>query len=147
MGKTKEEIVLKTVFEINSSPAARDYFERDLLMIADKRSFESLERVMLRGDGEHRNVIIYKSLLTRLGEADGIIGALIDITDLKEARAREEFYREKLVALASAFASSKEEERCLIAQDIHDSISQNLAFMKLKLKLLGSGSNMLMGNF
>ena len=136
MGKAKEEIVSKTVFEINQSPAARSYFERDLLMIASKRPFEMLERVMLRGDGELRNVIIYKSLLTNLGEVDGIVGALLDITDLKEAKAREEFYREKLMTLASAFADAKEQERCLIAQEVHDSISQNLALAKLKLKLL-----------
>jgi PAS domain S-box-containing protein len=138
MGKKREEIVSKTVFEINASPVARSYFERDLSMIASRRSSEILERVMLRGDGEYRNVIIYKSLLTKLKEADGIVGALLDITDLKESQAREEFYREKLVTLASTFATSKEQERRLIAQEIHDSIGQNLALAKLKLKLLGT---------
>ncbi|GHV38136.1 hypothetical protein FACS1894187_16480 [Synergistales bacterium] len=135
-GRTREEIVSKTVFEVSDSPEARGYFERDLLMIAGKQPFESLERVMLRGDGEYRNVIVFKSLLTNLGEVDGIVGALLDVTELKEARAKEEFYREKLVALASGLVAEKERERRLIASEIHDSISQNLAVAKLKLKLL-----------
>ena len=136
MDKPREEIVSKTVFEINSSPAAKNYFDHDQQMIAAKLSFEIVERVMLRGDGEHRNIIIYKSLLTDQGEVIGLIGALLDITELKEAQSREEFYKEKLVSLASAFAVSKEQERCLIAQEMHDSISQNLALSKLKLRLL-----------
>jgi PAS domain S-box-containing protein len=138
MGRPRDEIVSRTVFEINASPAAQESFESDQEMMADNLSFEVVERVMLRGDGSSRNVIVYKSLLTDRGEGNGIVGALLDITELKESQAREQFYKGKLVALASSFAASKEQERRLIACEIHDSISQNLALSKLKLKLLGS---------
>ncbi len=138
MGKPKDEIISKTVFEINASPAAQNYFEHDLLMMARNMSCEVVERVMLRGDGEYRNVSIYKSLLTRLGSISGIVGVLLDVTDLKKAQSQEEFYREKLVALTSALSAAKEQERRLIAREIHDSISQTLALAKLQLKLLGT---------
>ena len=138
MGKPKDEIISKTVFEINASPAAQNYFEHDLLMMARNMSCEVVERVMLRGDGEYRNVSIYKSLLTRLGSISGIVGVLLDVTDLKKAQSQEEFYREKLVALTSALSAVKEQERRWIAREIHDSISQTLALAKLQLKLLGT---------
>lgn len=138
MERPKEEILSKTVVEISDSPAARSYFERDQQMIDSELSFEVVERVMRRGNGEYRNVAIYKSLLTDRGRVRGIIAVLLDITDLKEAQSREEFYREKLVTLTSAFAVAKEQERCRIAQEIHDSISQSLALSKLQLKLMGT---------
>ena len=136
MGKPQEEIVSRTLFEVNPSPSARRYLEHDRQMMENKDAHEIRERLMRRGDGELRNVITYKSLQTQRGEVGGIIGALLDITELKKAQASEALYREKLVALASAFAVSKEQERCLIAQEIHDSISQNLAYSKLKLQFL-----------
>ena len=136
MEKNLEEIVSKRLFDINPTPAAHSYLEHDRQMMENKDAHEIRERVMRRGDGELRNVIAYKSLQTQLGEVNGIVGALLDITELKKAQASEALYREKLVALASAFSVSKEQERCLIAQEIHDSISQNLAYSKLKLQFL-----------
>lgn len=136
MGRGLEEIVSKKVFEINPTPGVKVYLENDLQMMKSRSALEIRERLMRRGDGEVRNVLTYKSLQTKSGEVNGIIGALLDITELRKAQASEEFYREKLVALASAFSVSKEQERCRIAQEIHDSISQNLAYSKLKLQFL-----------
>lgn len=57
-------------------------------------------------------------------------------TKLEKARLQEEAYRDQLRGLASALSMAEEKERRRIAEEVHDSIGQNLALTKIRLALL-----------
>ena len=136
MGKPEEEILGRSLFEVASSEQARTYFERDQRFLAEGGEPEEEERELLFGDGTYHSVFFAKSLFRdERGEVAGLLGAFVDISERKKAQVREKRYRKRLQALASALSASKEQERCLIAREIHDSIGQNLALSKLKLQM------------
>lgn len=137
MGKDEDEILGRTIFDIMDSARAERHFERDKKMIAEGRNSLMEERQMLHSDGTFHDTAFYKALIKEEGEPTGLIGAFFDITDRKRAEEREREYLERLRKLTYALSVTQEQERRLIAMEIHDSIGQNLAISKLKLRLLG----------
>lgn len=82
-GKTQEEILHKSVFEINPSELAKIYHEQDLKLMKDggEQTYQSFVK---NAKGELRNVVFSKAcILNSRGVVNGIIGAIQDITDLK----------------------------------------------------------------
>jgi PAS domain S-box-containing protein len=63
------------------------------------------------------------------GRVKRIMGALIDITDLKEAQ-------EEIRDLSIQVFTAQENERQKIARDLHDNIAQNLSSLKILLQAL-----------
>lgn len=138
MGKGEDEILGKTIFDIADADRAAQYSERDRKMIAEKIGNLVEERQMMHSDGTFHDVVFYKTLiLGDGGEVSGLIGVFFDITDRKKSEARERGYLERLRKLTYALSTTQEQERRTIAMEIHDSIGQNLAISKLRLRLLG----------
>lgn len=64
-----------------------------------------------------------------------------DITTKKRLHIKEQEYRTKLQALASALTNAEEIERRRIATELHDTIGQNLALSKIRLVMLSQTLN------
>ncbi len=138
MGKREEEILGRTIFDIADAERAALYSGRDRKMIEERKYSLVEEREMLHSDGSFHDVVFYKTLIVEeSGEVSGLIGVFFDITERKKAEAREREYLERLRKLTYALSITQEQERRIIAMEIHDSISQNLAISKLRLRLLG----------
>ncbi len=137
MGKKEDEIISKTVFDIVEPSLASIFYKRDQDFIAEKEKNAAEEREMLHCDGTYHDVIFYKTLVYNgKGNVAGLIGAFIDITDRKAAENREKQYLEQLKNLATALSVAQEKERRALANELHDSVSQNLALSKLRLRML-----------
>ena len=58
-----------------------------------------------------------------------------DITDRRIAQQRKEVFSRQLRSLASRLQHIREEERAMIAREIHDDLGQNLTVLKIRLAL------------
>lgn len=84
LGKEKNDIVGKTVFEISPQKLAADYRDKDLDLLQEGVNEQVYESNVKRGDGALRDVIFHKAKLTDgSGKAVGIIGAIWDMTERK----------------------------------------------------------------
>ena len=70
------------------------------------------------------------------GEIVGIIGTIKEISKYKESEENLRDSRENLRAFASHLQTIREEERTLIAREIHDEFGQSLTALKINLSLL-----------
>ena len=85
IGKPREEIIGKTVYDIGPSDIAPRYetMDKELFELPGKQTYEWKVR---SSDGSERNVIFHKaSFKDSSGETAGLIGVIIDITDFKQA--------------------------------------------------------------
>jgi len=124
IGRSRSEIIGKTVYEMSPSEIADKYFEMDqeLFKKAGKQSYEWKVK---RNDGVVRNVIFDKAALQDANHnVTGLVGVISDITKRKHA--------EDLVHnLSQMLLQAQERERHIIACELHDSIAQNLSTLKL----------------
>jgi PAS domain S-box-containing protein len=99
-----------------------------------------LEYRLRRADGEYRHVLDCAAPHGTKGGLAGFIGSCLDITERKTAelllRARETQLREserQLRRLASSVEQARENERTMIARELHDELGQSLTAIKLEL--------------
>ncbi|MBW2604584.1 MAG: PAS domain S-box protein [Deltaproteobacteria bacterium] len=88
VGFTKEEIVGREVFDIFPKDSATVHHDFDIQVL--KNSFvHGYENKTLHADGTLHDIIDYKAIfLNDQGQVAGIIGAMLDITDLKRAEVK-----------------------------------------------------------
>jgi PAS domain S-box-containing protein len=72
------------------------------------------------------------------GEVDGLVLIMQDISLRKQSEAEKAEYQNSLRKMALEVARAEERERHRIAEDLHDSVSQSLAFSAFGLKRLCS---------
>ncbi|WP_440953325.1 PAS domain S-box protein [Methanococcoides sp. FTZ1] len=97
IGIKKEDLVGKTVFDLAPEELAEQYYEKDneLFENGGIQIYESCTESLT--DGSRRRVMFNKSLFTYLnGENAGLVGAIIDITDIKENEETLRKYTEQL---------------------------------------------------
>ena len=85
LGRSKTEIIGKSVFELNPERLAEIYHGKDieLLGIGGVQTYESRIRF---ADGTEHDVIAYKSTFPDMaGTVGGLIGVILDITEQKQA--------------------------------------------------------------
>jgi len=85
VGRTQEELIGKTVFDINPAKLAQTYqkSDRELLSSPSRQVYESQVE---NNSGELRNVIFHKASLTdAAGAVTGLVGAILDITERMRA--------------------------------------------------------------
>ncbi|MBN2857336.1 MAG: PAS domain S-box protein [Candidatus Delongbacteria bacterium] len=83
IGKTEVEIIGKTVYDLAPGDIAQVYSERDLELFVNGGK-QVYEWKYMKPDGEVRNIIFHKAALTDyFGNITGLIGAIVDITDVK----------------------------------------------------------------
>ncbi len=85
IGLLREDILGKTVFDIAPHDLAEHYHRADLEMLQNQTR-QIYEGRVVNVDGSYRDVVFHKSLFrNRSGEVMGIVGAMLDITDRKQA--------------------------------------------------------------
>jgi signal transduction histidine kinase len=72
-------------------------------------------------------------LFSAIQVGSDILGMVIDITDRKSAEDKLRDYQVRLKALAAKLAVSEEQERQLIATNLHDQVGQSLALARMQL--------------
>lgn len=125
LGLNPGEVVGKSVFELY-----KDYPE-----ILDKmRNVFDGETVTIE---HHISDHYLKSWFTphknRTGDIIGLLGLSVNITEQKQAEAKNLEYQSRLKALASQLTLAEEKERSLLAVELHDNIGQSLVFSRIQL--------------
>lgn len=83
LGKTKEEIYGKTVYDISPKELADIYHEKDLELF-NRNKEQKYEACIKNSLGELRNVIFNKAVCFIDGDKKGIVGVIQDITELRK---------------------------------------------------------------
>lgn len=87
LGRTKEDLVGKTVFDIAEEPAAHRYQEQDRRLM-DHPGVQIYEAAMKAADGSLRDMVFHKATFENAqAKVAGIVGIMIDITERKRSEA------------------------------------------------------------
>jgi PAS domain S-box-containing protein len=87
VGKSRSDIIGKTVFDMAPPEFAAKYHAMDTALF-ERPGRQTYEWVIQKPSGEKRNVVFHKATFQRGGGAvGGLIGALVDITELKRKEA------------------------------------------------------------
>lgn len=88
LGKPRAEIVGRTVFELSPGALAYTYHRADCELLASGGS-QIYETRVCNADGNEREVMFHKAVFhASSGEAGGIVGMFLDITERKNAEQR-----------------------------------------------------------
>lgn len=100
LGRREDEVLGKTVFELAPQEIAARYHEMDEELYA-RPGRQHYEWMVQRPDGGRRNVMFDKATLPGpRGEAEGIIGIITDVTDIKRAEEALDRRNQQLSALS-----------------------------------------------
>jgi len=101
-GHDKDEILGKNVFDIATKELAQFYHQKDLEVFNNPElTQEYSSQVINHKTGEIKDVIFYKSAFYENGIIAGIIGAILDITELNKTQKNLKFEKNKLKAIIS----------------------------------------------
>ncbi|MFZ2161600.1 MAG: HD domain-containing phosphohydrolase [Sideroxyarcus sp.] len=85
LGKSRAQIIGKSVFDMASAEIAKKYHAMDAELF-DHPGKQVYDWVILRPSGETRDVVFHKASFQRTdGSVGGLIGAVVDITERKQA--------------------------------------------------------------
>ncbi len=96
-GRTKEQIMGKSVYDIHSKETAELYSQRDmeLLQSPGDQVYEAKQK---HRDGTVHDVVINKAVIKNdEGEITGIVGSIFDITERKKAERKLEHAKESMI--------------------------------------------------
>lgn len=98
LGCTRQEIVGKSVYDLAPKEKAEIYYAKDQELFSQGGT-QCYESVLVLNDGRVREVVFHKATFNKPdGSLGGLVGAILDITERKEAMARlqesEERYRQ-----------------------------------------------------
>lgn len=84
-GRQREEVIGKTVFDVAPQRIAQEYFARDEALYAHPGR-QVYDYVVHQSGGAVRHVIFHKATFRNpQGEVAGLIGVILDVTELKQA--------------------------------------------------------------
>jgi PAS domain S-box-containing protein len=91
LGKSKTEFIDKTVYDIAAKDIADVYHDADQALFANP-GLQIYESQITRSDGSVREVIFHKATYHDhlSNEVAGLVGVIMDVTELKEAQKREQ---------------------------------------------------------
>ena len=166
LGLSSEQFIGKTVYDISPADLAEKYDEADRELL-NNPGVQTYEASVVYADGTHHNVVFNKATFTNAeGKIGGLIGVILDITELKRGekllRESEERYRVVFEgsidgimvveleagrfiyanpSICRMFGYSETEFLLLGVEDIHPADSLNL--VKTKFELVGRGEKAL----
>lgn len=122
LGKSREEILGRTVHEVSNPDRAKMYddADRELLQNGPIQIYES---TIGQADGSVRNIIFNKAVLhSPDGGIDGIVGTILDITERKRAEEQLVYhaYHDALTGLPNQILFKERLEQCLIQAKRND---------------------------
>jgi len=132
-GYTHEDINKGVNFLQLFIPADRERVKQNIQSILDGTALRGNEYTSLRKDGSTFQSLFYSSPILQNGKPVGLRGVVIDITDQKNAERDLKNSRDQLRNLASHLQSIREEERLIMAREIHDELGQVLTALKMDL--------------
>lgn len=87
-GKTKDQIVGKSIYDVHVKEMAEKYLRQDQELIANP-DVQIYNTPVRHGDGTRHNVILNKAVIrNNEGKIVGIVGSINDITELKKTEKR-----------------------------------------------------------
>ncbi len=92
-----------------------------------------------RKDGTDLWGMVSSSPMFDDGQFVGALGMIIDVTERKEVEEALKRSREQLRDLAAHLQAAREQERAIIAREIHDDLGQTLSALKIDLTSLEKG--------
>jgi PAS domain S-box-containing protein len=102
LGKSREEIIGKSVFDLSPRDLAEVYHKADVALF-ESRGTQTYEANVLYADGSRHDVIFYKAaFFLPDGGLGGLVGSILDITDRKQREREATRLYEATAALAAA---------------------------------------------
>ncbi|MCP4895821.1 MAG: response regulator [bacterium] len=87
LGRTEEEIIGRTVYDVASPEYAAIWAEGDQKAMQSQTSI-SHEATVVGPDGEKRRYVVHKSVFSRGDKPGGVVGVMLDITERRELEAQ-----------------------------------------------------------
>ncbi len=88
LGKPKGQIIGKTVYEVNVNKEVADKYHNMDMALYEKPGIQTYETVVTYPDGSGHNVIFSKATYLDInGSVAGLVGVILDITELKNTEA------------------------------------------------------------
>ncbi len=90
LGKSRKDIIGNTTFDLAPAYLAKQYHEKDTELM-EHPGIQVYESQVTKTDGQVLNVIFHKATFQDMhGEPDGLIGVILDITELRQAEKEKE---------------------------------------------------------
>jgi PAS domain S-box-containing protein len=139
LGITRDEVRGKTDYDIITRDRVDYYRDHDQLVLETGQPIQ-IEEVALLADGKEHTFLANKfPLVDASGKRYAVCAISVDITERKQteqALIRSEkmaFEHKQLQALAERLQRAREEERKMVARDLHDDIGQILTTIKMDM--------------
>jgi PAS domain S-box-containing protein len=133
LGLTKQQIIGKTVHEIAPSDWTARYARADQELFQHQGT-QSYESSVLYADGVKRDVLFYKATFLKPdGNLGGLVGTILNITELKQVEKALRESERKLRFLSSQLLTLHEQERRRLSRELHDELGQTLNVLKMQI--------------
>jgi PAS domain S-box-containing protein len=134
LGKSKDEIIGKTVYDIAPSREWGDVYRESDLQLFQQSGTQIYETSVKGADGRMHEVMVHKATYDDTsGAVLGLVGVLTDITELKLTEEALRASENKLHVLSSHLLTAQERERRRVSLELHDELGQSLTLLKLQL--------------
>jgi len=125
IGLKRDQIIGKTVFDISPKEVAEEYHKKDQELF-EKPGIQTYSWKVVSSTGETKNVIFYKTTYqNKKGEIIGLIGAVIDLTEIHRKNQELKLSYERWQKTFDAF-----DDMVFIIDKSYNIISSNIALKK-----------------
>lgn len=141
IGKEREELIYKSVYEISPKELADIYHEADLKLIKDVNQI--YESKVLYADGKQHDVVFFKaSIFNEKGDFEGLLGVIVDISNTKTMQLELEELNKNLEEQVEEKTKELKNINSNLEKRIEEEVENN---RKKDIKLYESAKNAQMG--